>query len=106
MQDFTKEEFGLLGGSVVSSDKDLSSQSQHFNVHIHGNLHHQTLQHHHHHHHGVIGINIIPESTTIVDEIKLSQNSDLIEANESGKLEEADRDLYSWSTTNIGSQLL
>ncbi|XP_062717247.1 uncharacterized protein LOC109415955 isoform X4 [Aedes albopictus] len=108
MQDFTKEEFGLLGGSVISGDKDLSSQNQHFNVHIHGNhLHHQTLQHHHHHHqHGVIGGNIIPESTTIADEIKLSQNSDLIEANESGKLEEADRDLYPWSTNNIGSQFL
>ncbi|XP_062560095.1 uncharacterized protein LOC134224646 isoform X2 [Armigeres subalbatus] len=104
MQDFTKEEFGLLGGSVVSVDKDLSSHSQHFNVHIHGNHHHQSL--HHHHHHGVIGGNIIPESSSIADEIKLNQNGDLIETNESSKLEEADRDLYPWSTNNIGSQFL
>ncbi|XP_065085512.1 uncharacterized protein LOC135707570 isoform X2 [Ochlerotatus camptorhynchus] len=104
MQDFTKEEFGLLGGSVVSSDKDLGSQSQHFNASIiHTSHHHPAL--HHHHHHGVIGGNV-SESTVVADEIKLSQTSDLIEANESGKLEEADRDLYPWSTNHIGSQFL
>lgn len=104
MQDFSKEEFGLLGASVVGSDKDLihvANQSQHLNSHIHHGGHNQGL-----HHHSLISGNG-PAVVTSVDDIKLSHTSELIETSDSGKLEEADRDLYPWSTnTNIGSQFL
>lgn len=115
MQDFSKEEFSLLGGSVISGDKDShsaahlinsGSQSQHFNPHVHHN-HHPAF---HHHHNSVISENdpssIDGSPAVVVDEIKLSQSSDLIEASDSNKLEEVDRDLYPWSTNNIGSQFL
>ncbi|XP_058833642.1 uncharacterized protein LOC131691345 isoform X2 [Topomyia yanbarensis] len=114
MQDFSKEEFSLLGASAVGSDKDLSSvpsliisgiQSQNFNSHIHSG-HLQVL---HHHHSVITGNDSVPlgsASAVLVDDIKLNQTSELIEPNDSGKLEEVDRDLYPWNTTNIGSQFL
>ncbi|XP_055535987.1 uncharacterized protein LOC129724816 isoform X2 [Wyeomyia smithii] len=118
MQDFSKEEYGLLGTSVVGSDKDLSSassliisagHSQSCNLHLSHN-HQQVLNHHGNHHQDAINENVTvstSDSTVVlVDDLKLSQPSDLLEANDSGKLEETDRDLYPWSTTNIGSKFL
>lgn len=110
MQDFSKEEFGLLGASVVGTDKDLihtgggGIQSQHLvqSHHIHngtgGGIHHSGL------HHGSVG----SSSVVVVDDIKLGQASDLIEASDASKLDsEVDRDLYPWSTSHhIGSQFL
>ncbi|XP_058459717.1 uncharacterized protein LOC131435637 isoform X2 [Malaya genurostris] len=110
MQDFSKEEFGLLGASVVGNDKDITStpsliisgiQTHNYNSHININ-HLQVLQHNQ-----VTGNGSVPlGSASVVDDIKLNQTNELIEANESGKLEEVDRDLYPWSTNNIGSQFL
>lgn len=112
MQDFSKEEFGLLGASVVGTDKDLihtggvgGIQSQHLvQSHIHNGgangIHHSGLHH-------VVG-NIGSSSVVVVDDIKLGQASDLIEASDASKLDsEVDRDLYPWSTSHhIGSQFL
>ncbi|XP_053686111.1 uncharacterized protein LOC128735651 [Sabethes cyaneus] len=118
MQDFSKEEYGLLGASVVGSDKDLGSgssliisagQSQNYNLHIHHN-HHQGLTPHNNHHQGAISengtVSVGNSSTVLADDLKLGQPSDLLEPNDGSKLEETDRDLYPWSTTNNGSKFL
>lgn len=106
MQDFSKEEFGLLGASVVGSDKDLLptggvQSSQHLASHIHHAVH-PGLAHHVH----VVGNGSSSSGVVVVDDIK---PGDLIEAGDVGKLDsEVDRDLYPWSTIShhIGSQFL
>ncbi|XP_050095666.1 proteoglycan 4 isoform X2 [Anopheles aquasalis] len=77
MQDFGKDELGLLGtGIVVNNDKDHSGNQS-----------------------AGVGIG--------VDEIKLTSIPDLLESGDSSKLEEADRDLYPWHTeADIGSRFL
>ncbi|ETN59073.1 hypothetical protein AND_009313 [Anopheles darlingi] len=77
MQDFGKDELGLLGtGIVVNNDKDHSGSQN-----------------------AVVGIG--------VDEIKLTSIPDLLESGDGSKLEEADRDLYPWHTeADIGSRFL
>ncbi|XP_038111568.1 uncharacterized protein LOC6043551 isoform X3 [Culex quinquefasciatus] len=109
MQDFSKEEFGLLGASVVGSDKDLLptgvvgvQPSQHLASHIHHGGVHPGLAHHVH----VVGNGSSSSGVVVVDDIK---PGDLIEAGDVGKLDsEVDRDLYPWSTIghHIGSQFL
>ncbi|XP_035788851.1 uncharacterized protein LOC118465071 isoform X2 [Anopheles albimanus] len=78
MQDFGKDELGLLGtGIVVNNEKDHSGNQS-----------------------AVVGIG--------VDEIKLTSIPDLLEPGDGGsKLEEADRDLYPWHTeADVGSRFL
>ncbi|XP_055598729.1 uncharacterized protein LOC129748230 isoform X2 [Uranotaenia lowii] len=127
MQDFTKDEFGLLGGSVVGSDKVLdpagslihvtegliSSNQPFIGAHQIGS--HQYLNHQHHQQfqHGAqilqnsSGLIVNGSTGTVTDEIKLSQsNSDLIDTTGGSKLEETDRHLYPWNTSHIGSQFL
>lgn len=95
MQDFSKDDLGLLGSSGVSHDKDSL-------VHTHT----------HHDHHTVHQSHLSSTGSghsvgLVVDEIKLTHIPDLLEPGDGSKLEESDRDLYPWHTgANIGSRFL
>lgn len=86
MQDFSKDDLGLLSSSVVvSSDKDPL-------VHTHLQQSHDYPSVH---------------QTHRVDDIKLTNIPDLLEPGDANKLEEPERDLYPWHTgSNIGSRFL
>uniref|UniRef100_A0A182YCE6 Uncharacterized protein n=1 Tax=Anopheles stephensi TaxID=30069 RepID=A0A182YCE6_ANOST len=96
MQDFAKDDLGLLGSSGVSHEKDPL-------VHTHPQHDHHTVHQSHLSSagsgHSVVGL--------VVDEIKLTHIPDLLEPGDGGKLEESERDLYPWHTgANISSRFL
>ncbi|XP_040168171.1 uncharacterized protein LOC120903047 isoform X1 [Anopheles arabiensis] len=86
MQDFSKDDLGLLSSSVVvSSDKDPLVHTHLQQSHDHPSVH----------------------QTHRVDDIKLTNIPDLLEPGDANKLEEPERDLYPWHTgSNIGSRFL
>uniref|UniRef100_A0A182QAL8 Uncharacterized protein n=1 Tax=Anopheles farauti TaxID=69004 RepID=A0A182QAL8_9DIPT len=89
MQDFAKDDLGLLSTSVVSSDKDPLGQTHPPQAHDHHGVLHQA-----HLHPAVSGNTVVLG----VDDIKLTHLPDQ---------EETDRDLYPWhSGSNIGSRFL
>ncbi|XP_058116758.1 uncharacterized protein LOC131288552 [Anopheles ziemanni] len=101
MQDFSKDDLGLLGSGVVSGDKDLLGHP------------HSQQSHDQHHHTGSQPIHLHPSGSGSVglvsgiDEIKLTHIPDLLEPADGSKLEDSERDLYPWHTgTNIGSRFL
>uniref|UniRef100_A0A182MLY4 Uncharacterized protein n=1 Tax=Anopheles culicifacies TaxID=139723 RepID=A0A182MLY4_9DIPT len=92
MQDFSKEDLGLLGSSGVSNEKDPL-----------GHTHTHNQDHQSHLHSGGSGNSI----GLVVEEIKLTHIPDLLESGDGSKLEETERDLYPWHTgANIGSRFL
>uniref|UniRef100_A0A182PLX7 Uncharacterized protein n=1 Tax=Anopheles epiroticus TaxID=199890 RepID=A0A182PLX7_9DIPT len=94
MQDFSKDDLGLLSSSVVSSDKDPLVHTHLQQSHDHQPVH-QTVHLH------------TAGSALRVDDIKLTAIPDLLEPGDGNKLEESDRDLYPWHTgSNIGSRFL
>ncbi|XP_053681369.1 uncharacterized protein LOC128732222 [Anopheles nili] len=103
MQDFSKDDLGLLGSGVISNDKDpLGHTQQTQQPHDHHGVHHSHL-------HSTGSGNVVGLVPGIgVDDIKLTHIPDLLEPGDAGKLEEPERDLYPWHTSadNIGSRFL
>ncbi|XP_050080128.1 uncharacterized protein LOC126567851 [Anopheles maculipalpis] len=96
MQDFSKDDLGLLGSSGVSHEKDTL-------VHTHAQHDHHNAVHQSHLSSTGSGHSV----GLVVDEIKLTHIPDLLEPGDGGKLEESDRDLYPWHTgATIGSRFL
>ncbi|XP_052900296.1 uncharacterized protein LOC128306735 [Anopheles moucheti] len=95
MQDFSKDDLGLLGSSGVSNEKDPLGHSH-------------THQDHHTVHQNHLSSSGSGNSVgLVVDEIKLTHIPDLLESGDGNKLEETERDLYPWHTgANIGSRFL
>ncbi|XP_049291820.1 uncharacterized protein LOC125768348 isoform X1 [Anopheles funestus] len=95
MQDFSKDDLGLLSSSGVSNEKDSLGHS-----HIHQD-HHTVHQSH------LSSTGSGNSVGLVVDEIKLTNIPDLLEPGDANKLEETERDLYPWHTgANIGSRFL
>uniref|UniRef100_A0A182IWF4 Uncharacterized protein n=1 Tax=Anopheles atroparvus TaxID=41427 RepID=A0A182IWF4_ANOAO len=102
MQDFAKDDLGLLGSNIVNSEKDLLGHSHPQQPLVH---HHVGSHQIHLHPTGGGGVGLV--GGIGVDDIKLTHIPDLLEPADGSKLEESERDLYPWHTgSNIGSRFL